>query len=202
MMRIGEKSLSLTNPRYANFPCMAEYDRMPAGKYLSFAFQNGPSSYQSKIVVTDRSGFRNSSYFDSFINSESSEFDGGVNLIFGGSTVFGVGSSDDGQTIPSYLHRMTGEPWINFGMRGAVSLQEYMHVILNIAKYRKINSIVFFSGVNDAYVNFMNESDKGIDHRFEEGSSSLIYYSPYRQILARTLGRITGVDPASIVDLP
>ena len=181
---------------------MAEYDRMPAGKYLSFAFQNGPSSYQSKIVVTDRSGFRNSSYFDSFINSESSEFDGGVNLIFGGSTVFGVGSSDDGQTIPSYLHRMTGEPWINFGMRGAVSLQEYMHVILNIAKYRKINSIVFFSGVNDAYVNFMNESDKGIDHRFEEGSSSLIYYSPYRQILARTLGRITGVDPASIVDLP
>ena len=146
---------------------MKAYDEMPPGEVTPFAMLKGPSNFVSKEINTDQDGFRFSSFDGkekSFCNFDTSEV---LNIIIGGSTVFGVGSSSDEFTLSSMLMKNTGETWINLGVRGCVSLQEYMYLLKLIEKTQKIKRIIFLSGINDLYINTMEGEANFFDNRFE-----------------------------------
>ena len=170
----------MTNLKHQNFPQMKAYDEMPPGEVTPFAMLKGPSNFVSKEINTDQDGFRFSSFDGkekSFCNFDTSEV---LNIIIGGSTVFGVGSSSDEFTLSSMLMKNTGETWINLGVRGCVSLQEYMYLLKLIEKTQKIKRIIFLSGVNDLYINTMEGEANFFDNRFEFFNSNLSFYSPKR----------------------
>ena len=106
----------MTNLKHQNFPQMKAYDEMPPGEVTPFAMLKGPSNFASKEINTDQEGFRFSSFDGkekSFCNFDTSEF---LNIIIGGSTAFGVGSSSDELTLSSmlmknllYLRRVTAQ---------------------------------------------------------------------------------------------
>ena len=159
---------------------MKAYDEMPPGEVTPFAMLKGPSNFTSREVNTDREGFRFSSFDGkekSFCNFDTSE---DLNIIIGGSTAFGVGSSSDELTLSSMLMKNTGETWINLGVRGCVSLQEYMYLLKLIEKTQKIKRIIFLSGINDLYINTLQGGVDFFDNRFEFFNSNLSFYSPRR----------------------
>ena len=159
---------------------MKAYDEMPPGEVTPFAMLKGPSNFTSREVNTDREGFRFSSFDGkekSFCNFDTSE---DLNIIIGGSTAFGVGSSSDELTLSSMLMKNTGETWINLGVRGCVSLQEYMYLLKLIEKTQKIKRIIFLSGINDLYINTLQGGVDFFDNRFEFFNSNLSLYSPRR----------------------
>lgn len=78
-------------------------------------------------------------------------------VIFGGSTVFGVGSSSIHQTIASHLQGILNEKdsstlytVMNAGVRGYIAYQEFARY-LNDVKYLNPDIIISLNGRNDAY---------------------------------------------------
>ena len=79
-------------------------------------------------------------------------------VIFGGSTVFGVGSSSIHQTIASHLQGILNEKdsstlytVMNAGVRGYIAYQEFARY-LNDVKYLNPDIIISLNGRNDAYL--------------------------------------------------
>lgn len=187
---IGGRSLSLTNKRWEIFPQLRSYDEMPGNIFIPFALTAGAKNVNTPEISTDEDGYRFSVFNGKKVSPSSCNTIDPVNIVVGGSTAFGVGSSDDSTTLPSYLHEITGEQWINLGVRGAVSVQEILHLHKNIYKYRRINKIVFLSGVNDVYVNFLHEFISDFDSRFDSSYSSRVVYSPSRYFLCHLLANL------------
>lgn len=181
---------------------MQAYDEMPPGRIVPFAMLAGPQSLQSPRINTDRFGFRHTSADNQVFKVEDSFGADDVNLLIGGSTAFGVGATSDQQTVASLLARSTGQVWLNLGIRGATSLQEYIHLIRFVGSWRKIRNIVFFSGVNDMYVNLLHDTDAEFDRRFEESGSLVGFYSWQRQAVSQLASRVFRVEPEAIVSLP
>lgn len=169
MRRIGERNLRLTNATYNNspFPQMRLYEEMPAGVSFPYSMMGNPPNFRSKEINTDIFGYRASKFRGQFVNLENAADFTQVNILLGGSTVFGVGSSSDATTIPSLLSDLTGEPWLNFGVRAAVSFQEYIHFIQHFKKVKKLGRVVFFSGMNDIYRNLADNVATTYDKRFQ-----------------------------------
>jgi len=73
-------------------------------------------------------------------------------FMFGGSTMWGTGASDD-KTIPSYVQSMLGDEYdvYNFGDTGYVSAQELNALLLLLAQGRVPDIVIFYDGVNDGY---------------------------------------------------
>jgi len=67
---------------------------------------------------------------------------------FGGSTMWGTGSSDN-QTIPSHFNSLTNIPVYNFGETGWDSRQSLNQLINVIGDNHKPSVVVFYDGVND-----------------------------------------------------
>tara|TARA_Y200000002_G_C22683613_1_gene665093 strand:- start:319 stop:1479 length:1161 start_codon:yes stop_codon:yes gene_type:complete len=79
-------------------------------------------------------------------------------VIFGGSTVFGVGSSSLDQTIASHLQNILNEKdqntlytVMNAGVRGYIAYQEFIRY-LNDVKYLNPDIIISLNGRNDIYL--------------------------------------------------
>jgi hypothetical protein len=188
----------LTNIRYEIFPQMEYYDNMPAGITVPYAMLAGPSNVSSKEINTDKFGFRKSVDGNKSYSVEEIGNYEEVNIVIGGSTVFGVGSTNDDKTIASLLTQRTNEVWLNMGIRGAVSLSEYIHLIRFVHKAKKIKKIYFFSGVNDIYVNLMCDNESLFDHTFID---PLWNQSLKDRLCGKFASIFYGVEPTELVDI-
>ena len=70
------------------------------------------------------------------------------------------------ETISSQLHKHDKSAWVNLGIRGAVSFQEYIALVQNITTFRKIKTIFLISGINDLYRNLCDSYPSLYDKRF------------------------------------
>lgn len=179
---------------------MKNYDTMASGMDCPYAMLSGPISYSDPVISTDKHGFRLTECNDNIYKVENIEEYDEINILIGGSTVFGVGASSNLTTIPSYLAKKTGQVWLNFGLRGGVSLQEYIHLIRFIHKSKKINNIVFLSGNNDLYINLVSELNSHFDRRFGETESLEFSYSCKRKFFIALISKITGIERRHLLD--
>lgn len=76
--------------------------------------------------------------------------EGPIRVLVGGSVVFGVGASDDGQTIASQMTVADEIPTYPIGERGLGSWQE-LHGFLTRMHHLKPSSLVILSGYNDGF---------------------------------------------------
>ena len=182
------------NDRYKVFPQMMDYDTMASGQFAPYSMLAGPYNFRSERVNTDGLGFRWTKSNEEISSVEKINEYSVVNIIVGGSTVFGVGSADDSTTISSKLENLTQQKWINFGVRGCNSIQEYIHLIQNLHKAKKINNLIFVSGINDLYLTLVNETNDKYDFGFGAKYSKISAYHPYHQSFAIFFSKIYGLD--------
>ena len=154
-----------------HFPEMNAYYSMPPLDSPPYAMISNPRNYASPTINTDKYGFRFSLFDGKKVSIEKIDEYDEINILVGGSTVFGMGCSDDSTTIASNLSKKSGQIWLNLGIRSGVSFQEYIHLINHIAKAKKINNIVFFSGINDLYKSFTDTKDTHFDKWFSPHKS-------------------------------
>ncbi len=141
------------NPRKILTPQMETYDNLGIKWHPYIMFFQKPN-YKSRVVNTDKFGFRfnqvkNNRYspFSDFKKSEEE-----LSFIVGSSTVFGVGASNDSNTISSIISKETNDKFLNFGCRAHVSSQELILFSQISSRFKKIKNVIIFSGLNDLYI--------------------------------------------------
>lgn len=180
---------------------MKSYDQMASGEPAYYSMLTGPKNFHASNINTDKNGFRNSYFKGQVVNTETVEQFESVNVVLGGSTVFGVGADDDRTTLASYLSEITGEPWLNLGVRGCNSFQEIIYLTQNIGDIKKIKNLVFFSGANDSFIDILRSEDTGYDRQVNELPLKLYQVSKKRVLAAMVLGMIKGVSAVKLVNL-
>lgn len=159
---------------------MKAYDKMVPGVFPPYTMLSNPQDYHSETINTDQYGYRKTLYQGELKGIESIKKSEAVSIVVGASTAFGVGASSDSKTIASLLHESTGKIWLNFGIRGAVSIQEYISLILRINEFSRVENILLISGINDLYRN-LSDSDSSIyDKRFSYQNDYFSYCSARR----------------------
>jgi len=118
-------------------------------------------------------------------------------FVFGGSTLFGEGVSDE-RTIPSYLAKIiSGKIKTlnfevrNYGNRGYQSTQELIRLIMLLERGMVPDLVVFYDGVNDIITSVYNPGIAGyhqkydfIEQKFNTNSfSSLLMSSKFVELL-------------------
>ncbi len=81
-------------------------------------------------------------------------------FMFGGSTIWGEGTSDD-YTIPSYISKELAKAGvkakvINYGETAYVQTQELITFIQLLQSGKRPDVVIFYDGVNDAYSTYQN----------------------------------------------
>ena len=92
---------------------------------------------------------------------------------FGGSTIWGTGTSDD-STIPSFFAKISGEKVTNFGETGWNSRQSLNQLINLIGDGKEPKSVIFYTGVNDFIVGCRKENKVFASHYKEQTFSRMI----------------------------
>lgn len=135
---------------YELTPQLREYDEfMYLGvRWLPYTMFFHHGNYRSEIINTDDMGFRLSQSPYGWVSPMDFPTDKPVNIVIGGSTVLGTGTTSDAYTVSSTLAKLTGEVWLNFGGRGYNAVQESILFMLNQHRFTKINNIVVLSGLN------------------------------------------------------
>ena len=126
-------------------------EELPSSHYFVFdQFQmwNSIPGYEDKGLNISPQGFRKNS------SDERLEMGNALVFLVGGSTVFGVGVSDD-ETISSHLQTMMDRNCdryqvINAGVIGYYSTQELIHIHRNLVRRNPV-MIVALTGRNDAF---------------------------------------------------
>ncbi|AKL41522.1 TPA: SGNH/GDSL hydrolase family protein [Serratia marcescens] len=138
------------NRCYELTPQLREYDEfMYLGvRWLPYTMFFHHRNYTSDIINTDDMGFRLSYSPFGWASTANFPADKPVNIVIGGSTAMGTGTTSDASTVSSTLARLTGEVWLNFGGRGYNSVQEAIIFMLNQSRFGQINNIVILSGMN------------------------------------------------------
>ena len=191
--------MSSTSIRYEIFPQMKLYDNMDSGGFSPYAMLSGPKNYRSKQINTDSLGFRKSLNTNiEYSVSQIKHYDK-INFLVGGSTVFGVGSTSDATTISSNLSKASKEIWLNFGIRGANSFQELIHLINILNKANKIGKVVFLSGINDLYMSLINNELSDFDNGFGTKFNKIGSYHPYHQSFAIFFSNLYNKDLNSMI---
>jgi lysophospholipase L1-like esterase len=115
----------------------------------NFAFDITKGPTREMRLVTDENGYSITPYF-SDANSEITI------VVTGGSTIFGVGSSENSTTVPSILERLINERLgiraevVNLALRGGQSFQEMLLVDRFFAE-NQADIVLAISGRNDAH---------------------------------------------------
>ena len=176
----------MNNIRSLYYPQMSSYKEMtPHGQKAPFAMLSGTPNFYNSVIQTDKYGFRLSSNHGGYINLEQSFSVPSINILLGGSTVFGVGSSSNDSTISSILFNEYSLNSVNLGIRGCVAMQEYIHLIRFINRWKSIKSIILFSGINDIYVNLLHTDVSLYDRFFEERRFEYDTLSLFRKFLLK-----------------
>lgn len=192
--------------RYKYAPQMKYYDYL-GFDFIPYATFVQKKSFSSEIINTDKYGYRFTKFNNQVTNIENIDQYNEVNLLIGASTVFGVGATNDEYTISSYLTKLTGECWINLGIRSQNSLQEYINLIQYAFK-TKVKRIVFLSGGNDIYI---DKLDQATDYDLMFGWSDYhrLYSKGYTQkfnifkrVYTKILSMIYSVKTDKIIGKP
>lgn len=192
----------MTNVRLKAFPQMLAYDQMAGGRQTPFAMLSGPISYTSPVINTDEYGFRKTIYQQQKLSVTDLENLDSVSFLIGGSTAFGVGCSDDSTTVASMLSQKTNKVWINLGIRAGVSFQELIHLLQIFGKAKRIENIIFFSGINDIYTNFLHTEKSLYDHTVNQLDLEFVSKSLKRQIICKIFAKIHSCRTSDLQELP
>ena len=135
--------------------------------YSPYLMYTNPKNYKSNVVNTDADGIRLSDskkvpISNILLNSTS------YNILVGSSTVFGIGSSSDKQTISSQLENLSGQPTINLGGRSYNSLQEFIYFYLFSKKYNDYSprNVISLTGFNDLALSNISLNSNSISPAF------------------------------------
>lgn len=169
------------NRRYEITPQMRDYDSLQMD-CLPYIMRFQSPNQKKKSFSTDKLGFRNS------YRIKTSKKRSGV--IIGGSNVFGFGSTSDGTTIPSYLAKLTGFQWLNYGGCAFNSFQEIF--LFMIFPPKKVTDIVLLTGLNTVYNN-------NIPQNIWNEYPHFYYQSEYAQMVKNQL---EGTDLSQRIDTP
>jgi len=188
---------------------MQEYD-FAGQDFVLYSMFTQKKLFSSDCINTDRFGFRYSKYKNENISVETELYSNDkVNILIGGSSVFGVGSTNDENTISSYLSESTGEKWINIGIRAGNSFQEYITLLKILNKFKNIGNIVFMSGINDIYLSFLESDSNSIDDTIFGGKDltsfldqyNISRYSLKRKIVVRLISFFKRMEVKDIIHL-
>ena len=146
------------NFRYKLVPQMKAYDNL-GYQWLPFLMFNQSFNFRSKEINTDNKGFRFNLEFQNYpksifeINNEKQNI-----IILGSSFGFGVGSTNDANSISGHLEKKNKNyNFLNLSGRAHVGIQEILSLILNINEIKNVKRIIILSGVNDLHIsNFQN----------------------------------------------
>lgn len=135
---------------YKYTPQIMDYDKfMHVGaRWLPYTMYFHNKNFISKAVNTDELGFRYSHRGDKRYSVADLHQNEKINLLIGGSTALGVGSTCDEKTVASFLSEMTGEIWLNFAGRGYNSTQELIMFLMHQDKFNRIGRVIVLSGIN------------------------------------------------------
>ncbi len=161
--------------RYALAPQMREYDKIDP-KWIPYIMYFHAPSHTSKVLNTDSRGFRVSYKNGVRISEFNTSGNLPVGLIIGGSTAFGVGATNDSQTISSILSTLTDYNWYNFGGRAFNSTQELILFMLHHQKIQNLKKVIILSGINDLIIYYLSRT-------YSDDYGSLFFWSKYDQIL-------------------
>ena len=185
----------ILNQRKLLTPQMETYDKLGVKWHPYIMFFQKPN-YTSGIVNTDEFGFRFNqvkknkySPFSDFKKSKK-----GLSFIVGSSAVFGVGASNDSNTISSIISKETNDKFLNFGCRAHVSSQELILFNQISPRFKQIKNVIIFSGLNDLYISFLRDyaSELGpffFSSQFSEGMNNQLI-SQKRKLLKSLLSPI------------
>tara|TARA_B100001057_G_scaffold214635_1_gene214967 strand:- start:594 stop:1676 length:1083 start_codon:yes stop_codon:yes gene_type:complete len=117
-------------------------------EFRPFVMSTNADNFKSKIVNTDKFGFRKTYYKKKLIGLDQiKKISKNQNIITGASTAFGMGSPSDKDTIHSHLSKKI--PCVSLAARGAPSQQEVV-IYLQFKRYfSKVKNIIILSGRND-----------------------------------------------------
>jgi len=131
--------------------------------------RNSGIDYEQNQLTTryyDFFGWRRKEFHGSNININSDGFRVHSNtnlndaeiLVFGGSTIWGTGVSDQ-STVPAYLEKAIGRSTFNMGETAFTSQQNLNLLIKAISNGAKPKTVIFYDGVNDVGHKCRVESD-------------------------------------------
>ena len=136
--------------------------------------------------------------------------DGRSVWVFGGSTVWGIGTRDD-HTLPSELSRLLADEGFpvrvtNFGESGFVGTQEVLTLLLELQRGARPDVVVFYDGVNDVYAALlegvagipMNEVNRRREFGLGQDWGTLFRASVHRLEGLRRLAAILRGRPAPV----
>lgn len=148
-------------------PQMAEYDQV-GDQWVPYLMLADGANKVLTCVTTDRWGLRQTIGRDGSILAVDTiahqPAGQAVGVVVGSSAVFGVGSTQDRYTIPSYLSGDTTVSWLNFGGRAYNSTQEWIRLGLHLPS--RIDHIVVMSGVNNLVLAFLSQSTSAVYNSF------------------------------------
>jgi len=137
------------NLKYKLSPQIKCYDAI-GESFTPYLMRKDNAHKEFPSVTTNKYGFRNTiDHNGNIIDFDKVFAEKGNNfgVILGSSAVFGTGASNDRNSIPSQLSKITKLPWLNFGCRAYNSTQEMINLSLHLRNRPK--EIVVFSGVNN-----------------------------------------------------
>jgi hypothetical protein len=142
--------------RYSITPQMAEYDRL-GPVWIPYLMFCNARNFESPSCRTDELGFRHTYNKSAHLVTReafilSAERKG---IVVGGSTVFGVGATQDQRTLVSRLNAHSNTLWFNFGGRAFNSTQEWIQAFMHIVALEKISEVLLVSGMNNLEIMFL-----------------------------------------------
>ena len=153
--------------RYSVVPQMEYYDQITCD-YKPFVMFFNRANFTSKIVNSDNLGFRLYHFNNKLLKQSEFYNHDEISLVIGGSSVFGFGSTTDQNTISSKLTKKTNQVFLNYGATAFNSKQEIILFLNYFQKFKKIKNVIIISGVNDIYLNLINEHDEWGDFFFKK----------------------------------
>jgi lysophospholipase L1-like esterase len=164
-----------TKSRYRVAPQMKHYDQHGV-VWVPFMMYFHQPNYSSEALNTDPQGFRHTFKNQHALIDKTDIKSDPVNLLVGSSTVFGVGASHDSKTIPSLLNLKSNDLWLNFGIRGFTSTQEFILFMTHHHQFKKIRRIIVMSGINDLVIYMMSS-------QFNKKMGSFFWASQFNQAM-------------------
>ena len=152
-------------------------------EWRPYLMYTNKTNLRTKVLNTDNLGLRfnsskNINGLKSILDQKSDKEHFG--LIVGSSTVFGLGVTNDSNTLSSKLSNDTGIKFFNLGISAFSGFQE---VILHQSLINKVSSakyIFIFSGLNDLFLlNYINEFNDELgpyfySSQFQKGMNDIL----------------------------
>jgi hypothetical protein len=164
--------------RYELLPQMRAYDEMQS-EWMAYVMFINRTNYRSSYCNTDQHGFRHTWSPEGVLDYSAMQNLGGERGYFlGGSTIFGVGATDDSKTIPSLLNQNSGTTWYNLGGRAFNSTQELLLYEFFLPEAQKI---VLFSGLNNLVAHL---GSTYFTHPYGAFCDESLFYRPSKRSIA------------------